>query len=86
MYERLGSHIAQLKGLGSHLLRHTAADLDTELSTLEKWSEDTWRRHMEYKFGWSSGSEQPFSYSKGETSREVNRKGLERQKRDLTGN
>ena len=85
MYERLGAHIQQLRGVGSHILRHTAADLDTELSELEKWDEDVWRRHMEYKFGWSRGSDQPYVYSKGETGRAVNRKGLARQKRDLTG-
>lgn len=85
MYERLGRHIEQLKGVGSHILRHTAADLDTELATLERWDPDVWRRHMEYKFGWAPGSEQPFEYAKGETARAVNRKGLMRQKKDLTG-
>lgn len=83
IYERLGEAIEVLAGISSHIVRHSAADLDTELADAEGWPEDEWRRHMTYKFGWAAESVQPFEYAKGATSRKVNARLRAQQRRDL---
>jgi hypothetical protein len=83
IYERIVESCPELKGLGPHIVRHTTADMDTEKADAEGWPEDAWQRHMEYKFGWAEGSNQPGKYAKGATGRAVNRRLREQQRRDL---
>lgn len=83
IYERLVEVHPELKGLGPHVTRHTSADLDTEKAEAEGWGEDSWQRHMEYKFGWAEGSDQPRRYAKGATGRAVNRRLRAQQRSDL---